>query len=520
MALTRHIVVITVVLSLSGCAAFFTPKRKKVRFEWNDSQGKVGYGADTLYTSGQKMRMFNYEGSQYTFAKYVKKNYKPITIPIERRKFNRLYFLDLYPPLFTILVDFLLSSRKAEVLNTKHVKVNDHYLVPIPTFADPKNFIRSIYVTGKKINSKISFYPRTTHYFNNSPSFKGPMELAILLNPAINYQFKRRWNEEFGNCRQNYINEFTRLKMYNPARELLAVSYNKFDLEVKIDSVEIAHIGDKKWSSSYSFSPGVTKARVRANFILTSYTGETLIDTSIAAWGNFDFSAANDYISDAFQSVLYVFLSGKRVANMFNTNQEKGYQEKLVINRSAGPLSLDQAVNSTVTITSGKGLSSGCIISNDGYILANLGSIEDTKNMEVMLSNERKFKAQLVRQSAKMNTALIKIDTTGLVPLEVSFKPEEYIAQEVFIAGTPVHSNLHNSLSRGFLSAVRKTDDWKFVQTSAVMSKGHKGGAILSSSGQLLAILNHRVKSSSTSKISFGISMEDVCKALEIEFSK
>lgn len=62
---------------------------------------------------------------------------------------------------------------------------------------------------------------------------------------------------------------------------------------------------------------------------------------------------------------------------------------------------------------------SGVVITPDGYILTNSHVVNNTKGLEVFLSDRRSFSAQLIGQDADTDLAVIRMPASGLPTAEL-----------------------------------------------------------------------------------------------------
>src|SRR5512145_142525 len=63
-------------------------------------------------------------------------------------------------------------------------------------------------------------------------------------------------------------------------------------------------------------------------------------------------------------------------------------------------------------------LGSGFVVSQDGYILTNAHVVDSADEITVKFNDKREFKAKVIGADRRTDVALIKIDTTGLQPVQ------------------------------------------------------------------------------------------------------
>lgn len=142
-----------------------------------------------------------------------------------------------------------------------------------------------------------------------------------------------------------------------------------------------------------------------------------------------------------------------------------------------------------------RGIGSGVIVRDDGYILTNNHVIEGTDAIKVTLSNGKEYDAELVgRDKARSEVggsdlAVIKIDAKGLPVLPFGDSDALEVGEWVIAIGTPL--NYPQSVTRGIVSAKGRTGFTpygQFIQTDAPINQGNSGGALINIRGELVGI--------------------------------
>lgn len=141
-----------------------------------------------------------------------------------------------------------------------------------------------------------------------------------------------------------------------------------------------------------------------------------------------------------------------------------------------------------------KGTGSGVIISEDGYIVTNNHVVEFADDINVTLSNNRQYRAEVVGTYEKGDLAVLKIEAEGLPTLEFADSDEAKIGQWVLAIGNPLE--LTSTVTAGIISAKGRDLDIipgreaieSFIQTDAAVNPGNSGGALVDSDGRLLGI--------------------------------
>jgi len=139
------------------------------------------------------------------------------------------------------------------------------------------------------------------------------------------------------------------------------------------------------------------------------------------------------------------------------------------------------------------GSGSGVIISPDGFIITNNHVIDNASELQVILNNNKTYKAELIGTDPKTDIALIKIEPDGQLPF-VPFADSNNvkIGEWVLAVGNPFM--LTSTVTAGIVSAKSRDLDetdgnsQSFIQTDAAVNRGNSGGALVNTKGQLVGI--------------------------------
>lgn len=139
-------------------------------------------------------------------------------------------------------------------------------------------------------------------------------------------------------------------------------------------------------------------------------------------------------------------------------------------------------------------LGSGVIIDGHrGYILTNAHVVEKTGAIDVVLKDEREFKAQIVGADPDADLAVLRIESDDPLPsVEMGSNKDLMIGETVIAIGNPF--GFSHTVTTGVISAMNRsvrTDDRvyrDFIQTDASINPGNSGGPLLNIKGDLIGI--------------------------------
>ena len=138
-----------------------------------------------------------------------------------------------------------------------------------------------------------------------------------------------------------------------------------------------------------------------------------------------------------------------------------------------------------------KGLGSGFIISEDGYIFTNNHVVDKADKIEVKLANGKEYEAEVRGRDAATDLALIKITSPVKLPYaRLGDSDRSRIGEEVIAIGNPL--GLDHTVTAGIISAKGRTIGAgpydNFIQTDASINPGNSGGPLCNLAGEVVGI--------------------------------
>src|SRR5699024_5664505 len=101
-----------------------------------------------------------------------------------------------------------------------------------------------------------------------------------------------------------------------------------------------------------------------------------------------------------------------------------------------------------------RGVGSGFIISEDGYVLTNNHVVADSKEIFVTLTDGKEYKASVVGLDERTDVALIKIDAKDLPAVKIGQPSCLKKGQWVLAIGSPF--GLDSTVTVGVVSAINR----------------------------------------------------------------
>lgn len=138
-----------------------------------------------------------------------------------------------------------------------------------------------------------------------------------------------------------------------------------------------------------------------------------------------------------------------------------------------------------------RSMGSGFFIDPDGDIITNNHVVASADKIEVRLSDNKTYEAEIVGRDPKTDLALIRVKGKGSFPyLELGDSDSINVGDWVVAVGNPF--GLENTVTAGIISAKQRNigagpyDD--FLQTDASINPGNSGGPLLNLEGEVIGI--------------------------------
>ncbi len=137
------------------------------------------------------------------------------------------------------------------------------------------------------------------------------------------------------------------------------------------------------------------------------------------------------------------------------------------------------------------GLGSGVIVSPEGYILTNNHVIEGADEIEVVLSDRRRSRAQVIGTDPDTDLAVLRINLERLPVITWGKSEQLHVGDQVLAIGNPF--GVGQTVTSGIVSALGRSQLGintfeNFIQTDAAINPGNSGGALVDIHGSLMGI--------------------------------
>ena len=163
-----------------------------------------------------------------------------------------------------------------------------------------------------------------------------------------------------------------------------------------------------------------------------------------------------------------------------------------------------------------RGVGSGFILSQDGYVMTNAHVVDGSDEVFVTLTDKREFKAKIIGVDKRTDVAVVKIEAAGLPAVKIGDVSRLRVGEWVMAIGSPF--GLENTVTAGIVSAkARDTGDYlPFIQTDVAINPGNSGGPLINLRGEVVGI-NSQIYSRSGGfmGISFAIPIDEATRVAD-----
>ncbi|MDP8297787.1 MAG: Do family serine endopeptidase [Candidatus Orphnella occulta] len=147
-----------------------------------------------------------------------------------------------------------------------------------------------------------------------------------------------------------------------------------------------------------------------------------------------------------------------------------------------------------------RGLGSGVIIDQSGYILTNEHVIRNADKITVTLTDGREFEGELCGKDERSDLAIIKIESSNLPAAKLGDSDKARIGQWAIAIGNPfgyaiasakptVTVGVVSAVDRSLPAAIGRGRDYSgLIQTDAAINPGNSGGPLVDINGEVIGI--------------------------------
>jgi Do/DeqQ family serine protease len=155
------------------------------------------------------------------------------------------------------------------------------------------------------------------------------------------------------------------------------------------------------------------------------------------------------------------------------------------------------------------GIGSGVIVSTDGYVLTNNHVVESMDDIEVVLSDGRRSRAEVIGTDPESDIAVLRVKLDKLPAVAFGDSDALQVGDVVLAIGNPF--GVGQTVTSGIVSALGRNQLGintfeNFIQTDAAINPGNSGGALVDATGNLMGI-NTAIYSRSGGSLGIGFAI-------------
>ncbi|MBI4931779.1 MAG: trypsin-like peptidase domain-containing protein [Bacteroidetes bacterium] len=522
----KIILLLTVTVILSGCAAIFIPKMQKVTFTTDNKDAKIyvdkeemGKGKSVtqkIQKNGAKQILIKTPGFKDTYQAMVQTK-RPIAYwclqPLNLLSLYYGFWIDSYVPknliydnVVKIPIDYKLVTRgeNDKYVDISNIKLNiknkdkdiKEYYLPYAS----QDFLSKIESTEKNANDKSDKADAKELKKKNSKN-----KLEDDDEKKIMYEDTKFTTNVYKTLKNTGFVDTVNTLFYD--------NNNTLTLEGSINKIYVYTIYGKKHMGYYY------KTKMFLTWYVENSYGEILDSIETKEYSG-DFTKEKE--SDSFEKMFGDAVDISYLNLHKNSKFTKYLKQETNFACTDVPLTLtpiptksvindkSDASIASVIIKSKEGHGSGFAITQDGYILTNFHVISGKyfnklKDIKVIASDGEELKGTIVRYNRYRDIALIKVDKKFEKVFKLTTTKSFKNLQEVFTIGAPKSVELGQSVSTGVISNERKNNNNNLLQLNMSINAGNSGGPLFDAQGTVHGIVNSKLVGKNTEGVSFAI---------------
>ena len=165
---------------------------------------------------------------------------------------------------------------------------------------------------------------------------------------------------------------------------------------------------------------------------------------------------------------------------------------------------IPSVVSVSCTYPGGSSTGTGVVLTRDGYIVTNCHVVEDAREIQVQLTDDRILNASVVGLDATTDLAVLYVKANDLTPAQFGDSDMLLVGDSVAAIGDPFGVELRGTMTPGIISGLNRIittggRTMNLIQTNAALNSGNSGGPLLNCYGQVIGINTMKIGDSMSS---------------------
>ena len=154
---------------------------------------------------------------------------------------------------------------------------------------------------------------------------------------------------------------------------------------------------------------------------------------------------------------------------------------------------IDDVIQSVVSVGTNKGLGSGAVIDDRGFIVTNYHVVKGASIIRVLSYDDKVYDASLIGYNDVADVAVLKVDAS-LPDLGFGDSDDVQVGERVIALGNP--AGLSFTVTEGIVSAVHRKGPNNlpiYLQTDVPINPGNSGGPLVDANSRIIGLNNFKV---------------------------
>lgn len=154
----------------------------------------------------------------------------------------------------------------------------------------------------------------------------------------------------------------------------------------------------------------------------------------------------------------------------------------------------------------------GFAITADGYIGTCAHVVDGARQIEVVINNQT-LAASVIAVNTKADVAILKVNATGLIPVQFQDSDTVQLAESVRVIGFPLSDVLGTDVkitSGTVAGIVMDPQRGKRIQVDAPINPGNSGGPVVNDAGEVVGVASAKLAGSSVTAVGFAAPVNEL----------